>query len=255
MATRGYKGAGRFFFFFSSRRRHTRCGRDWSSDVCSSDLVGVVEMPVRIDHEFHGRAESLERFLELGPRGRHERVHHDQPVGALQHHHVAPRTGEQCDVLGERLRLYRNGADLRPELRHAILLLLCDSAGRRAGQTAGKEPVYQRAGAYCSHHLQPLAPRPARHAPAHGAPAVSSCGAICPGGTRGQGTSAPLSLRESSPLTSPVRESSPPLPPLPSGEGEPCATSREHMRIPQQHALWRGVSVWWSELAARAWLL
>src|SRR5208282_6365654 len=25
------------FFFFSSRRRHTRCYRDWSSDVCSSD--------------------------------------------------------------------------------------------------------------------------------------------------------------------------------------------------------------------------
>src|SRR5256712_14103101 len=30
-----------FFFFFSSRRRHTRSDRDWSSDVCSSDL----EMP------------------------------------------------------------------------------------------------------------------------------------------------------------------------------------------------------------------
>src|SRR6185503_14446522 len=28
------------FFFFSSRRRHTRCSRDWSSDVCSSDLFG-----------------------------------------------------------------------------------------------------------------------------------------------------------------------------------------------------------------------
>src|SRR5258705_11831790 len=26
------------FFFFSSRRRHTRCLSDWSSDVCSSDL-------------------------------------------------------------------------------------------------------------------------------------------------------------------------------------------------------------------------
>src|SRR5207245_10431013 len=26
------------YFFFSSRRRHTRCYRDWSSDVCSSDL-------------------------------------------------------------------------------------------------------------------------------------------------------------------------------------------------------------------------
>src|SRR5436309_12621936 len=29
-----------FFFFFSSRRRHTRFSRDWSSDVCSSDLHG-----------------------------------------------------------------------------------------------------------------------------------------------------------------------------------------------------------------------
>src|SRR5256884_3414287 len=45
------------FFFFSSRRRHTRCSRDWSSDVCSSDLltilraflksVGVKEFPLR----------------------------------------------------------------------------------------------------------------------------------------------------------------------------------------------------------------
>src|SRR6266498_4709864 len=33
-----YKEWRRGVFFFSSRRRHTRCGRDWSSDVCSSDL-------------------------------------------------------------------------------------------------------------------------------------------------------------------------------------------------------------------------
>src|SRR5690349_22075796 len=31
----------RFFFFFSSRRRHTRSLRDWSSDVCSSDLAAL----------------------------------------------------------------------------------------------------------------------------------------------------------------------------------------------------------------------
>src|SRR5690606_41063405 len=31
------------FFFFSSRRRHTRFSRDWSSDVCSSDLRGCWE--------------------------------------------------------------------------------------------------------------------------------------------------------------------------------------------------------------------
>src|SRR6266536_5190077 len=31
-----------FLFFFSSRRRHTRSTRDWSSDVCSSDLARAV---------------------------------------------------------------------------------------------------------------------------------------------------------------------------------------------------------------------
>src|SRR5207249_6297920 len=34
------------FFFFSSRRRHTRSKRDWSSDVCSSDL-GLKKKRVR----------------------------------------------------------------------------------------------------------------------------------------------------------------------------------------------------------------
>src|SRR5205814_8552755 len=33
------------FFFFSSRRRHTRCLSDWSSDVCSSDLVLLLDEP------------------------------------------------------------------------------------------------------------------------------------------------------------------------------------------------------------------
>src|SRR5207249_8538912 len=33
-----------YHFFFSSRRRHTRSKRDWSSDVCSSDLVLTFEI-------------------------------------------------------------------------------------------------------------------------------------------------------------------------------------------------------------------
>src|SRR3989440_8681369 len=37
-----------FFFFFSSRRRHTRSDRDWSSDVCSSDLLGCVPVVSRV---------------------------------------------------------------------------------------------------------------------------------------------------------------------------------------------------------------
>src|SRR3989440_8079954 len=39
------------FFFFSSRRRHTRSDRDWSSDVCSSDLGGGDDDPHRQDRE------------------------------------------------------------------------------------------------------------------------------------------------------------------------------------------------------------
>src|SRR3989442_9611126 len=41
------------FFFFSSRRRHTRCGRDWSSDVCSSDLPNHEIDWHNVDEEFN----------------------------------------------------------------------------------------------------------------------------------------------------------------------------------------------------------
>src|SRR2546430_9040251 len=36
-------------FFFSSRRRHTRFDCDWSSDVCSSDLINVLPLNVSTD--------------------------------------------------------------------------------------------------------------------------------------------------------------------------------------------------------------
>src|SRR5207247_2872289 len=50
------------FFFFSSRRRHTRSTRDWSSDVCSSDLDLVRDPRLRarggvpVDDAVGGRA-------------------------------------------------------------------------------------------------------------------------------------------------------------------------------------------------------
>src|SRR5207302_3082678 len=36
-------------FFFSSRRRHTRFSRDWSSDVCSSDLGALAADALAVD--------------------------------------------------------------------------------------------------------------------------------------------------------------------------------------------------------------
>src|SRR5690606_34512279 len=45
-------------FFFSSRRRHTRFSRDWSSDVCSSDLIDVKL------NNFRSRAYPLQIFID-----------------------------------------------------------------------------------------------------------------------------------------------------------------------------------------------
>src|SRR5256885_3604398 len=66
-----------FFFFFSSRRRHTRLQGDWSSDVCSSDLL-----------EDGRRGRILAGVDEddlVGPRideeGAHERVLHRLDAG------------------------------------------------------------------------------------------------------------------------------------------------------------------------------
>src|SRR5205814_4902534 len=54
---------------FSSRRRHTRCLSDWSSDVCSSDLdIGVVQTIGRADAQLdfvHAHVEKLLQFHVL----------------------------------------------------------------------------------------------------------------------------------------------------------------------------------------------
>src|SRR2546429_1609004 len=55
------------FFFFSSRRRHTRCSRDWSSDVCSSDLYPVDTSRLRRVVETAAREAGWGRTL---PKGR-----------------------------------------------------------------------------------------------------------------------------------------------------------------------------------------
>src|SRR5687768_18116337 len=50
-----------FFFFFSSRRRHTRCSRDWSSDVCSSDLEAAEEILLDVNQLAEGK-----KFMSVG---------------------------------------------------------------------------------------------------------------------------------------------------------------------------------------------
>src|SRR5690606_40161199 len=64
-------------FFFSSRRRHTRFSRDWSSDVCSSDLRTRQEKP---------EGEYTEMGWEVYPDGLYtllKRVHSDYSPRAI----------------------------------------------------------------------------------------------------------------------------------------------------------------------------
>src|SRR2546421_7102796 len=58
------------FFFFSSRRRHTRSDRDWSSDVCSSDLYGEMALSYalhRIESQDTQKLTNYGEFLEKFP--------------------------------------------------------------------------------------------------------------------------------------------------------------------------------------------
>src|SRR5207249_6680675 len=57
-------------FFFSSRRRHTRSKRDWSSDVCSSDLLRIARMIGHITYlSGEAMAEKFGRLLRRGAPG------------------------------------------------------------------------------------------------------------------------------------------------------------------------------------------
>src|SRR5207253_8138416 len=67
---------GLALFFFSSRRRHTRWPRDWSSDVCSSDLRGTAVLTGQADYSpnvsLETHQEGLKRSEErrVGKEGR-----------------------------------------------------------------------------------------------------------------------------------------------------------------------------------------
>src|SRR5207302_4857044 len=68
-----------FRFFFSSRRRHTRFSRDWSSDVCSSDLA----IPLRIPDLDGTRADGIQDDVIV-------RVHTDAGITGLGEADASP---------------------------------------------------------------------------------------------------------------------------------------------------------------------
>src|SRR6266566_3832363 len=72
------------FFFFSSRRRHTRLQRDWSSDVCSSDLL--------VWRQAHGLKNDISLAHALSPSFLADRTDRAATAArALGHQLVSPR--------------------------------------------------------------------------------------------------------------------------------------------------------------------
>src|SRR5690606_40087882 len=76
-------------FFFSSRRRHTRFSRDWSSDVCSSDLTQTEPCEVA------ARDEVIPQVARDLPRERTITVGHRAPIGDRAQERHRPRSEER----------------------------------------------------------------------------------------------------------------------------------------------------------------
>src|SRR3712207_7187883 len=88
-----------YFFFFSSRRRHTRYWRDWSSDVCSSDLETTAgsggRRPIpRVRARVAVVAAALVAVAALGRAG--PVLAQSYPGGTVSHRSEERRVGKEC---------------------------------------------------------------------------------------------------------------------------------------------------------------
>src|SRR6266498_4639529 len=105
------------FLCFSSRRRHTRCGRDWSSDVCSSDLA--LDPPVAQGEDVEDL--TLERLVFHRVDARSARAQHNllAAAGELECFDLAALLeppAEPVDLWGAKTRFARREiVDLQAE--------------------------------------------------------------------------------------------------------------------------------------------
>src|SRR5256884_5395974 len=89
------------YFFFSSRRRHTRCSRDWSSDVCSSDLPARCEerFPAReisgiLGHEGCPCPDCLQRYQKIAKVA--HKIHLPEGTPRAAQRSEERRVGKEC---------------------------------------------------------------------------------------------------------------------------------------------------------------
>src|SRR5438046_10599450 len=88
------------YFFFSSRRRHTRLVSDWSSDVCSSDLVArwISEQTGRLVRPQRG----WEYLKRLNPGQHSSRQRHARAKPPARYRSEERRVGKRVELGGRR---------------------------------------------------------------------------------------------------------------------------------------------------------
>src|SRR3712207_3656006 len=125
-----------YFFFFSSRRRHTRYWRDWSSDVCSSDLpVGVLPLCLTLlaqTRALMGDTAGAEELLGDWERITHEAVTIFEPLVCLARAWLDAARGATAKAGDEVLEAAALAADQGQLAVEALLL----HSGIRFGRAA-----------------------------------------------------------------------------------------------------------------------
>src|SRR5436853_7012177 len=98
-------------FFFSSRRRHTRCLSDWSSDVCSSDLHGTAEQISKLELEL---GDLFGRSVDLRTLGDLSRYFRNEVASRSEER----RVGKSVDLGGRRIMKKNNNEGARRAYAH-----------------------------------------------------------------------------------------------------------------------------------------
>src|SRR6266850_3824361 len=116
------------FFFFSSRRRHTRLQGDWSSDVCSSDLVVAIDVPPLRDRP-DDIVTIAQRLLAFFNRQRKIVGFADEALAALRSYRWPGNVRELRNVIeravilcqGERIGVEHLPVNFAPQPRSALV--------------------------------------------------------------------------------------------------------------------------------------